>query len=391
MVFGTLGRPSIGDELSFLFDTLGVSCPLGAGVLSTGDEPSHSLICWCCPSIGVGHLLTIVVVWCCSFFVLPSPVSDSRDFPSLALAPSRARPIHLHCAPVRGALLDPGAIRHHQKHIDIMQNGWPVYFPLYELCCSWSDSSRISEPDSRARERNLSFMDFRKASQNLVSLIASHLASPDHALIAQSWKSHYDMIFDHHDVYSAFDNYLIYDETLRTAFPKRSQDFDPGEFQSHIWQSIIDNRRNDEMSEYRSLLGHMKKSAIPPAKHITASLAASSSSSSKAPPPASSSFRKDTSTPPTDSASAPPTASAPCKKAHCWFCGGYHRPKDCTSVGNGWLIKNSDGDWKGPGNLTVCFFFNGAKGCSNSASKCVFAHICSLCGATEHTAQSHPM
>ncbi|KAG2157539.1 hypothetical protein DEU56DRAFT_906172 [Suillus clintonianus] len=213
------------------------------------------------------------------------PQNDSSG--SFSLAPSRSsRPMHLHRAPVRGTLLDPGAIKHHQKHIDIMQNGWPSYFPLYELCCSWSDTSKVSESESRARERSLSFMDFCEASQNLISLITSHLASPDRALIAHSWKAHYDIIFACHDIYSAFENYLVYDETLWVAFPKRSQDFDPGEFQSHIWQSILDNCRNDEMTEYKSLLGHLKITAAAAAA-VPSSKPSAPAPSSKAPPPSS--------------------------------------------------------------------------------------------------------
>ncbi|KIK32349.1 hypothetical protein CY34DRAFT_19115 [Suillus luteus UH-Slu-Lm8-n1] len=180
---------------------------------------------------------------------------DIWDFPGFTpFSSSRGRPVHLHRAPVRGTLLDPGAIKHHPKHIEIMHNGWGSYFPLYELCHTWSDTPKVSETESRARERKLSFMEFKEASHNLVSLISSHLASPDRALIALSWKTHYDIIFERHDIYSAFDNYLRYDESLRMAFPKRSQDFDPGEFQCHVWQSIIDEHRNAEMTEYRSML-----------------------------------------------------------------------------------------------------------------------------------------
>ncbi|KAG2738281.1 hypothetical protein P692DRAFT_20882682, partial [Suillus brevipes Sb2] len=315
---------------------------------------------WCRPLVHLGRagsLFHLVAspspkLWFLAL-TLSSPLVDIAG--PFSLAPSRGpRPVLLHRAPVRGALLDPGAIKHHQRHIDIMQNGWQSYFPLYELCRSWSDTPKIPEAESRVRERSLSFMEFSEASQNLVSLIASHLASPDRALIARSWRSHYDIIFSRHDIYSVFELYLVYDEALRVAFPKRSQDFDPGEFQSHVWQSIIDTRRNDEMSEYRSLLGHLKitTTAVAASSLATPSTAPVATPSLSIPPPppsASSSFRKE---PASSSAAQPAAPTAPRKKAHCWFCGAFHRPKDCTSVGNGWLVKNADGDWKGPGDLS---------------------------------------
>ncbi|KAG1852751.1 hypothetical protein DFJ58DRAFT_728399, partial [Suillus subalutaceus] len=194
------------------------------------------------------------------FILQPPPGSISQpggylcDFPPLmpyALAQSCfSHALQSHQAPVQGALLDPHAVGHHAKHIDIMESGWRTYFPLFELCPSTDLLVKRTEVESRAMERSLSFANFCEASQNLILLISSYLASPDRIAIAASWQKHYDLIFGRPDVYSAFATYLIYDESLRMAFPKRSGDFYPSVFQVHVWQSILDQQREERMAKF---------------------------------------------------------------------------------------------------------------------------------------------
>ncbi|KAG1738326.1 uncharacterized protein EDB91DRAFT_1249244 [Suillus paluster] len=283
------------------------------------------------------------------FFQLLTAFADNylRDFPPLlpyALAQSRAsRALQSHRAPVHGALLNPRAVGHQAKHIKIMESGWRMYFPLFELCPSFVPSVKRSDADIRALEHSLSFTNFREALCNLVQLISSYLASPDRKAIAHSWQLHYDMIFDQPDIYSAFATYLVYDEMLRMAFPKRSGDFDPSVFQVHVWQSIVDQQREDRMAKFDVMMDHMRagtsSTSTPSLAPHRAPTPSSSASSGKHPHAAQSSFRKEA---PPDSAEKLPSSSFRITSA-CWFCGELHRPKDCPSVDNGWLVKDAQG------------------------------------------------
>ncbi|KAG1814110.1 hypothetical protein DFJ58DRAFT_740016 [Suillus subalutaceus] len=280
-----------------------------------------------------------------------------------ALAQSHiSRALQSHQAPVQGTLLDPRAVGHHAKHIDIMESGWRSYFPLFELCPSTDLLVKRTEAESCAMECSLSFANFREASQNLVLLISSYLTSPDRIAITASWQKHHDLIFGHPNVYSAFATYLIYDESLHMAFPKHSGDFDPSVFQVRVWQSILDQQHEEHMVKFDHMMVHMSSSTSvskPLAAPAHPSASPSSAPSRKHPHPAQTSFWREAAADSRDK----PTSSSFCITSLCWFCGELHCPKECPSVDNSWLVKDAQGAWKGPGNISVCFFFNGSKGC----------------------------
>ena len=286
------------------------------------------------------------------------------------------------------ALIDPPAV------IRALESGWQKHIPLHLLSFSRTRaSSHLSPaplgslavvedgqihvretPLDSSGESSMSIAEFFEAWPRLCNLIETHLLSPDKSAIADAFRSHFNTIISRTDFSSRFHLYLKYDIHIRQLFIQHSSRFSPAIFHVDLWNSIVDDARNAEIQALRSTLnasGSFRASSKP------SPLGSSSSANASGP-----SFLPKKPSFPASRDSAP-------KPGVCFIClDPSHRGRKCPRKENGFLTKGADGQWKTPADVLLCFRWNGPYGCS--IHNCPFTHACTLCGATAHSAQSHP-
>lgn len=269
--------------------------------------------------------------------------------------------------------------------IQIMKDGWGEYIPLTALtddfCHKFSHShtSYVLQVDAKNRT-------IFKNSLNLPENDEYHMKSPQwvqawkhmSALIeqytphlAETWARHYNNIIWHITFDAEFKIWLRYDIQVRPR--SLEEDLDPAVFQAHIHKEV---ERQFLLANRDSALADSstrRRSASPPPPKSNRQTAVGTSSSDQS------------------HATCSSARSANNSDTKCFICGGTgHIPRNCSAPTrhNGKpLLCVREGKFIKINNDSFCYNFNGAKGCY--FSECTRGpHLCSLCGDTNHNAQS---
>lgn len=245
-------------------------------------------------------------------------------------------------------------------------------------------------------ERWMSVADFLQASERFLDLIRRYYPEADRsAELVQGYAAHFAHVRTRTSLFSQPGLAMEYDMKARLTY--QGENMIPGDFESDLWSQILAdysrlfNKREFDSEGYP--LPH------PPGFHSFASSSGVGSSSasgsgasaaprsSAAPSPHRSWPRSDPAPRPTASSSAvAPAASV----SRCFLCGSnQHAAKSCNGQAP-WLRRGPDSShgtpvYTSPSNSPVCFSYN-ARGCNRPS--CNFAHVCTLCGHTSHTAQT---
>lgn len=281
-------------------------------------------------------------------------------------------------------LVDPPAV------IRALEQGWHKHIPLHLLANSRCRASSHDAPTPQSTlaviedgqihmreapfdssgESSMSIAEFFEAWPRFCDLIERYLLSPDKLDIAAAFRLHFKGITSRTDFSMDFPLYLKYDIHIRQRFVQFSDQFTPASFQVDVWNSIVDRSRSDDFRAFRSSLNSFRAPATKPSH-------SGSSSSTNATGHASLSKK------PTSSKHSDP------KPGVCFVClDPSHRGRKCPRKENGYIVKDAEGHWKGPGDVLLCFRWNGPYGCD--VAKCEFRHACTVCGSSDHSAQSHP-
>jgi hypothetical protein len=279
--------------------------------------------------------------------------------------------------------LDSMTTTDHPVVVRILREGWVSHIPLTVLtsercrAAAHIDYSGSSDQGKRsqlamdaAAEGLMPLGDWFDAWPRLCAHISRHLGSADPEGVASAFRSHFTGIMARYDFKELYRLYLEYDIHIRTLWVTRAGEFSPAIFYERTWSRIVESARNKNAA-----LAPQFNASLPQQHWSLAQLSTGRSSQrGGAPSRGGQSFRGRGGQRQPDRASA------------CYICGdSNHRGKYCPQSSNGYLTKVA-GFWKGPGDSTVCFRFNGA-GCSTPS--CSFTHVCSRCGAAEHGAQTH--
>jgi hypothetical protein len=60
----------------------------------------------------------------------------------------------------------------------------------------------------------------------------------ERSLVTTTWSTHFEILKLHPDFDTMFGLYLKYDIFIRQVWATRSQDFNPGDWQAHVWDGI---------------------------------------------------------------------------------------------------------------------------------------------------------
>jgi hypothetical protein len=206
-------------------------------------------------------------------------------------------------------------------------------------------------------------------------MVERHLDTPDRLHIAAAFRRYYLQLHERLDFNDRFDLFLQYDIALRQAWAAQPGSFEPDNFQTGIWQSILDRASLEQQKNLeRALCSHLVANQLPPRPSSANNPLPREGGTPHGRPCGSfrDSFR--------DSRQSSSTRIA------CFICGSLaHVGRQCKTSSNGYLTR-TDGFWKSASGITVCFSFNGGYGCTKDP--CAFAHVCSQCGEN-HLAQSH--
>lgn len=225
-------------------------------------------------------------------------------------------------------------------------------------------------------EANLSFVKWTRAWQRLLGILES-INHPDR----ERWLAHTQIVMNRPTLEEEWPLWVRYCIAVR----KRSlQDsFHPGVFQLGIYASvrrIYDRNRADASS-----LAYINTEL---AKRTTASTHPPQRTSFNQPTPAASS-----------SSHVPRQPSTKARSSHspsvCFVCGSReHLSITCTATtlasGKPLLVSRTsvDAAWTMSGK-SFCFKYNSSRGCAYKA--CTNAHTCSLCGSSNHSAQTRQL
>lgn len=369
----------------FVCSTLGSSCPLEAWLHSdavfaprlVSNALSRQLAPFplglVIPAAPLLHLTALLDIYSDHLFpALPSiPSAAPVAVPSPHVLPANAESIQLAAH----------SVADHPLVVQVLRDGWKRHIPLTTLtnarCRSALFVDHLGTKEAggdkslsplfldAANEPSISFHDFTEAWPRLRSLIEKHLVlSPDRKAIADAFTAHFSSLTTRLDFAAKFPLYMAYDIHIRTEWVAAPGSFSPAVFQKEIWERIVDKHRDRRASMAVS------RPVFPPQR---AAFGRSNSYSSRG----GQSFR----------GRAPPRA--PLQPVLCYVCGDpSHSGRNCSLSSNGFLVKGANG-WRAPGDVNVCFRFNGAFSACSSAS-CNFSHVCSRCGSADHSAQSHP-
>jgi hypothetical protein len=175
----------------------------------------------------------------------------------------------------------------------------------------------------------------------------------EQSLVMATWSSHFDMLKSCPDFDTMFSLYLKYNIFICQVWATRSQDFNPGDWQAHMWDGIWHASVDAQMDSLqpRPFLGGKLF-------HGSAALLDSDKSVS-----GKSSFVKMCSC--------------------CLGCGSpIHHWKLSAPHLTTWLVRSVDDKLKGPGEISIYFSFNGVARCSHVS--CKFEYIFFLCGSRSH-------
>ena len=286
------------------------------------------------------------------------------------------------------ALIDPPAV------IRTLETGWQKHIPLHLLSHSRSRASSHLSPTplgslavveggqihvreaplDSSGESSMSIAEFFEAWPRFCNLIETHLLSPDKVDIANAFRAHFKTLTSRTDFSSRFHLYLRYDIHIRQLFIQQSSQFSPAFFHRDLWNTIVDDARTAEFQALRSSLNTSGSFRTFPKPSV---LGSSSGTNISTPPflPKKPSF--------------PASRDNAQKPGVCFVClDPNHQSKRCPRKENGFIVRDAEGKWKAPGDVLLCFRWNGPSGCS--FPNCRFSHACTVCGTPAHSAQSHP-
>ncbi|KAG6872070.1 hypothetical protein C0992_009907 [Termitomyces sp. T32_za158] len=176
-------------------------------------------------------------------------------------------------------------------------------------------------------------------------------------VIADSFARHFKFLKNMNNARALFPVVLHYDRRLRGLFIRESHTFRMDTFQSDIWHECLSDLHTSRVDTLNSKLADLES-------FLTR---ARSSAPSK---------RNDSSA----------GTSSQHQRTRCLSCGGTdHRIASCRATPK--FLRRDGRLWKTPEGSSICFAFNSFSLCPRRTD-CKYAHICSLCGASAHGAQS---
>ena len=288
--------------------------------------------------------------------------------------------------------LDPNIMVDPPAVIRVLEQGWHKHIPLHMLSHSRCrvSSHKSSTPLNAltvteggqihiretsldaSGESSITVPEFFEAWPGLCNLIESHLLSPDKRAIADAFRSHFTTITRCSDFSSRFPLYVQYDIRIRELYVQQSSHFSPALFHQEVWHQIVDSARSAEFQALRASLSNSFRTSPRPSMSASSPTTGIPSQSFLPKRPSGSSAR-----------------SGAYKSGLCFIClDPSHRGLKCPRKENGYLAKSAEGQWKAPGDIRLCFKWNGPYGCSNPG--CEYKHACTICGTSAHSAQSHP-
>lgn len=225
------------------------------------------------------------------------------------------------------------------------------------------------QPLNDTNENKLSFEDWHQAWLRFLELLRRYTPN-----IYPLWKTHFELIYSAPDHISNWPTWLAYDITIRRQ--SLNEGIDPSIFHMSVWSSCDLEVTKQAVSRTASSLSNTRPN-----------------SASGCFQPYTNNFRHPERQNSQQDGRLRPHQTRWRSPAHCLFCAGPHQPRGCraTVQVNGrplYIISRDDGKAfaDAEGNR-YCFAFNGSTGCSTSGcSKGV--HHCTLCGGTDHGAQS---
>jgi hypothetical protein len=351
-----------------------------------------------------------------------------------------SRPNHILCT--HPSQLDPNSRVHPIAEVIILQEGWKRHLPISNLTnrkCSLADRSANlpnnalvvgprgleiqSLHTNPANEAALNLEEFIQATNCLVEMIPLYLkAGPNNEIggptakaIGDAWAAHYRNLLAHTDFTERFHLYREYDIYLRTKWLTLSHSFLPADFHEDVFRNMVDRDRDAQLARYTANpcpLSTPPHSMLPRSRdrdrrdhpyrwdydRSRAPLLDANREhnldydhphrSFRDSPPTYSQHPRDSGWP-SRSSSLPGSDGPQQPSCRCLFCGSHmHTSKKCNATTGPFLIRQSDGSWRTPKGESPCYALNGPHGSCPKGSTCQFTHICSLCGATSHTARS---
>lgn len=212
-----------------------------------------------------------------------------------------------------------------------------------------------------SKESKLSFGEWAAASDNLVGAMRVHLyagsdtgsGGPVANAIADCFAAHFKHLKSRPNARMEFNLILDYDQRLRALFLRESHSFRMDTFHVDIWQECVASHHasrvktlDNRLTEMERLLAHSKGPSLR--------------------------FQE--------------SSSNTTIRSKCLSCGSLdHKLPNCRSTPR--FLRREGRSWRAPNGNSICFAFNGLSSCDRG-SKCLHAHVCSLCGATAHGAQT---
>ena len=249
-----------------------------------------------------------------------------------------------------------------------------------------ADKIKMTPPTLDAKdEENTSAIELLEAYPAFITLIHEHYkgGNNEHAQrLADEFQAHWDRMFAAPDFYSCFKTYLFYDIGLHKQFPFARGMLHPSVWQSDLWSFVVLQESTHcatiQDAKIKAMESQLVRAQLPLKGAPSGSFRASTSSS-RGYTSQSAAFTNASS-----------ITSSPKSKCIYWAKTS-HGSRSCPETETAVLICNRNGDkqWKIKATgLQICFGFNGPNGCRTPI--CSFEHICSLCGAKDHSCQSCP-